>query len=103
MSTLPLFAYQPPKVRHDHPETSYAAAQAIAPVTGKLQQMVYTFAVQRGSYGFTDQELFLAFPDRSENSLRPRRIELVDAGRLIDNGQRRKNARNRECIVWIVP
>lgn len=99
-----LFDYSPPpKVRHDHPETSYKAAEAIAPVTGKLRQMVYAYALERGSYGFTDQELFLAFPDRSENSLRPRRIELVDAGKLADDGQRRRNMRGRECVVWSIP
>jgi hypothetical protein len=55
--------------------------------------MVYAFAVERGSLRLHRPGTVPRFPDRSENSLRPRRVELVDAGRLIDNGQRRKNAR----------
>jgi hypothetical protein len=97
-----LFAYAPPPVRHDHPETSYAAADAIAPVTGKLRQVVYAFAVERGTYGFTDAEMFDAFPEKPENSVRPRRIELQQAGRLIDSGKRRANGRGRQCVVWMV-
>jgi hypothetical protein len=96
------WVFRPPPVRHDHPETSFQAAESIAPVTGKLRQAVYAFAVERASYGFTDSELFTAFPDKPENSIRPRRIELVEAGRLIDSGTRRQNHRGRQCVVWAV-
>jgi len=99
---IDLFTYNPPPVRHDHPETSYMAADAIVPVTGKLRQAVYAFAVERGGYGFTDSELFSAFPEKPENSIRPRRIELQQAGRLVDSGKRRMNTRGRACIVWLV-
>lgn len=97
-----LFTYAPPPVRHDHPETSYMAADAIAPVTGKLRRAVYAFAVERGSYGFTDAEMFDQWPAKSENSLRPRRIELVEAGWVKDSGRRRLNTRGRSCVVWCV-
>lgn len=96
---MDLFEYSPP-VRRDHPETSHMAADAIAPVTGKLRQAVYAFAVERGNYGFTDAELFTAFPDKPENSIRPRRIELQQSGRLEDSGKRRLNSRGRACVVW---
>lgn len=97
---MDLFTYQAP-VGRNHPETSYKAADAIAPVAGKLQQSVYAFAVERGAYGFTDAEMFDHWPDKSENSLRPRRVELVEAGWVKDSGRRRQNSRGRFCVVWI--
>lgn len=96
-----LFTYTAP-VGRNHPDTSYKAADAIAPVAGKLQQTVYAFAVERGAYGFTDAEMFDRWPDRSENSLRPRRVELVAAGWVKDSGNRRPNKRGRSCVVWCV-
>jgi DNA-binding LytR/AlgR family response regulator len=96
-----LFTYQNP-VGRDHPRTSYQAADAIAPVTGKLQQAVYAFAVERGDYGFTDAEMYERFSDNLENNLRPRRIELVAARWLKDSGKRRPNRRGRACVVWVV-
>ena len=98
MSTLPLFAYTAP-VGRNHPDTSYKAADAITPVAGKLQQQVYAFAVDCGDFGFTDAEMFDQF-EKSENTLRPRRIELVAAGWLKDSGKRRDNIRGRSCVVW---
>ena len=98
---MDLFTYQAP-VGRNHPDTSYKAADAIAPVAGKLQQMVYAFAVERGDYGFTDAEMFNHWPDKPENSLRPRRIELVVAGWLKDSGKRRPNSRGRSCVVWCI-
>lgn len=96
-----LFTYETP-VGRNHPDTSYKAADAIAPVAGKLQRAVYAFAEERGDYGFTDAEMFDRWPDKPENSLRPRRIELVAARWLKDSGRRRLNARGRSCVVWVV-
>ena len=96
-----LFTYTAP-VGRNHPRTSYQAADAIAPIAGKLQQAVYRFACERGDYGFTDAEMFNHWPDLSENSLRPRRVELVVAGWLKDSGQRRPNSRGRSCVVWVI-
>ena len=97
-----LFDYKPP-VGRDHPETSHAAAAVIAPVFGKMTKGVYAFAVERGDHGFTDAELFRAFPDKLENSLRPCRVVLVRDGWLVDTGQRRPNQRGNQCVVWAVP
>lgn len=95
-----LFTYVAP-VGRNHPATSYQAADAIAPVTGKLQRAVYAFAVERGDFGFTDAEMYDRFPDQPENNLRPRRIELVAANWLKDSGRRRPNQRGRSCVVWV--
>jgi hypothetical protein len=46
--------------------------------------------------------MYERWPDLLENNLRPRRIELVEAGWLKDSGQRRKNRRGRACVVWCV-
>jgi len=99
--SVDLFTYTAP-VGRNHPRTSYQAADAIAPIAGKLQQEVFAFARERGNYGFTDAEMFERWPERSENSLRPRRVELVEAGWLKDSGNRRKNSRGRSCVVWCV-
>lgn len=99
--SIDLFSYTAP-VGRNHPDTSYKAADAIAPIAGKLRQAVYAFFVERGSYGATDAEIFDRWPEKSENSLRPRRVELVEAGWLKDSGKRRLNKRGRSCCVWTV-
>ena len=97
-----LFDYSPPAVGRNDPDTSHAAAAAIAPVTGKIRQEVYAYAVERGPDGFIDDELEEAFPDAAYSSYRKRRGELVEAGRIVDTGKRRPNPRGRQCVVWAV-
>lgn len=86
--------------RRDDHDTSEAAAEAIAPITGKIKLRVWEFALRRGNYGLTDGELKLAFPNAPESSYRKRRTELTKEGRLVDSGQRRRNIHGREEIVW---
>jgi hypothetical protein len=57
----------------------------------------YAFDVDE--HGFTDSEL-VKKTGIMQNTLIPRRNELVEQGWIIDTGHRRKNARGNAEIVW---
>lgn len=86
--------------RRDDHDTSREAADSIRPITGKIALAVLEFAMRRGSYGFTDDELKTAHPEAPESSYRKRRTELTRLGRLCDSGERRINRHGRNEIVW---
>jgi hypothetical protein len=75
----------PPHQRHS--DTSTAAAEAIRPDAGRLRQFVFEAIWGRGELGATDEEL-QELLDMPANTQRPRRVELVDAGRVRDSGRR---------------
>jgi len=83
--------------RHDHPDTSHAAA---ASVSGKNRQRVF-LVVQARVLGATDEEIQVA-TGINPNSQRPRRVELVDRGYIKDSGRRRKTRSGRSAIVWVL-
>lgn len=85
--------------RSDHPDTTYEAAVAIAPRTGTLRRQVLDFIVASGSFGATDLEIQQTLA-MNGNTERPRRVELVDGGWVVDSGLRR-TANERNMIVWI--
>jgi hypothetical protein len=82
-------------------ETSRKAAASIAGRTRSMRAKVLEFFRLRKDYGGTDQETadFLGLP---ENSIRPRRIELVQAGLVIDSGKTRLTQSRRSAVVWII-
>ena len=92
----------PGLVRRDHPDTSREAAAST--VTGKLRVKVYEFIVRRGQRGATDEEIIEAGIKRGylANGIRPRRVELVRYGWIIDSGERRPTRSGRSAIVWVV-
>lgn len=79
--------------------TSKAAAESVAPRIGGLRAAVLRFFIDRGRYGATDDEAAeaLALPD---NTLRPRRRELVEIGCLANSGEKRKTRSNCGATVW---
>jgi hypothetical protein len=89
-----------PKVRHDHPDTARAAASQAWPVA-KTQRERVLWAVKfyTGHGGMTDEELqhYLELDPSTE---RPRRVELVERGLIVDSGERRKTRSGRSAIVW---
>lgn len=85
------------KARKDHPATSKDAAAAITPVSGTQRGRVYE-AIRR-SNGLTDEAL-AALLHLSPNSVRPRRVELVERGLVVDSGVRDTLATGRKAIVW---
>ena len=91
-----LFGPKPGLVRHDHPDTSHAAALTVMPKTGTQRRRVLDFIGACGATGASDLEIQLGLR-LNGNSERPRRVELVDAGLIEDSGVRREGH-----IVWTV-
>jgi len=83
-----------------HSETSVAAAEAIAPVAATLRRMVYDAIAAAGVVGLTDEEM-LAAVGLPPSSGRPRRIELVRAGLVVDSGKTRRTRSGRSAVVWL--
>lgn len=67
------------------------------------RQRVLEAFKRAGSRGLTDQELDTVTPKSfSENTSRPRRIDLLADGFLKDSGMRRPTRFGRPAIVWVV-
>ena len=91
----------PEKPPHNKTATSKAAAKAIKPDSARLRDLIHGFLVSRGTVGATDQEMQEHFK-LDGNTQRPRRYELVKAGRVKDSGRTRKpiGSRNQQ-IIWV--
>jgi len=81
------------------PTSQAAAAAAAATAPGKRGD-VFRFVIQRGQQGATDEEIQNGLMMR-DNTQRPRRVELVAAGLVVDSGRTRPTRQNREAVVWI--
>lgn len=89
--------------RNSDPHTSFEAGKAILKDKTLIQRRVMEEFGKAHPYGLTDYEL----EERcgSHNStFRTRRSELVEAGLLMDSGQRRvlKHVGNKSRIVWTI-
>lgn len=78
-------------------DTSRSAAQAIRPDTSRLRIKVLAAIVTGG--GLTDEEGIDA-TGLSPSTYRPRRIELVETGRVQDSGETRLTRSGRKAVVW---
>lgn len=85
-----------------HSETSRAAAHAIKPSAKALREQVFDFVKGRGERGATDEEIASCLK-MSGNTERPRRRELVLAGRVIDSGKKRETESGLMATIWITP
>lgn len=94
---LPMFDMPPPAQQHS--PTSVAAADAIKPNAGTLREKVHEFLVQCGWRGATDEEIQDGL-HMDPNTERPRRIELVKAGRAAGTETKRKTKSGRSAQVW---
>ena len=83
-----------------HPDTSKLAALAVMPRTGTQRRAVLDVFHARGDLGATDFEVQEALR-MNGNTQRPRRVELVAGGWLVDSGERR-SVRGHSMIVWKV-
>ncbi len=84
---------------HRNVDTSIAAANALAPMLGRLQRLALEAIRQAGWLGLTADELAAALAmDRW--SIQPRTSELRRKGLIRDSGQRRPNATGKQAIVW---
>lgn len=81
----------------EHSETSLEAAKAIRGETANLRALVLAFLVaQRGA---TDEE-GIDGTGLSPSTYRPRRVELVQAGKVRDSGRERPTRSGRKAVVW---
>jgi len=82
---------------HRGVDTSIAAANALAPRLGRLQQLA--LETIRDAGGLTSDELAGRL-GVERWAMRPRTAELRKLGLIIDTGQRRRNCTGRASIVW---
>lgn len=82
-------------------ETSRAAAQSKSGAAATERERVYSFLYSQGQRGATDEEIANAL-HMSGNTERPRRRELVQAGRVVETEQRRRTESGRAATVWAV-
>lgn len=82
--------------RRDHGDTSHDAAAKVLGRTGSGRRRILTLL----GYGpLTDDEL-AAWANLSPNTVRPRRVELVQLGYVKDSGERAVNAHGNRCVLW---
>lgn len=96
-SQMDLFKAGAPFQRHS--ETSRASAEAVKPCAATLREKVFELIRYTGSYGLTDIEIQKGL-GMEGSTQRPRRIELLRAGRIRQNGKRRTPS-GREAAVWV--
>jgi hypothetical protein len=84
---------------HRGVETSVEAADAIAPVAGRLQRLALATIRDAGDAGLTADEL-AARLGMDRWSVQPRTSELRRKQLIRDSGQRRRNATGKRAIVW---
>jgi hypothetical protein len=89
-----------PHARTTDPETSHEAARSVSNITPLKHEIL-----QRLMTPMTDTDLYqlLTISSRlivTESGVRSRRAELVQAGLVVDTGQRVKLATGRNAIVW---
>lgn len=93
-----LYDGRPPAQASD---TSRAAADQITASTGKLRAQTLAWIADAGDEGLTDEQ-GIARSGLAANTWRPRRVELVQAGRVVDSGARRRTRSGRFAVVWKV-
>ena len=88
---------QPPY--QSHSETSALAAESVRGKTASLREQVYRILSESP---LTDEELIERM-DISQNTIRPRRVELLHANRITEVDRRRTRS-GRLAIVWgVIP
>jgi hypothetical protein len=82
-------------------DTSRRTAERIMPRTGSIRSAILVQLIELGPrFGATDQELQGA-RQRSGDTERARRVELVEDGWVKDSGRRRPTSSGHDAIVWI--
>lgn len=85
------------RVSQNHSPTSVAAAESMAGKAGTLRRQVFDYI--QDNNGATDEECALAL-DVRRTTAGARRVELVDAGLVVDSGKTRKTLSGRCATVW---
>lgn len=80
--------------------TSVAAARAAEPAAGTDRAAVLGMLRRMGSHGATDEQMQRAL-NMNGNAQRPRRVELVEAGLVVDSQRVRQTTFGRPAVVWV--
>ncbi len=86
-------------VPYSNPTTSKATAESVKPDTNRQRARVRAYLIHRGKDGATDEEMQAHIP-MNASTQRPRRVELVTAGEVVDSGRKRPTASGHPAIVW---
>ena len=99
VADLPLFAVPARAPSVQHSRTSMAAADSLdGDRLNSLQRSVVAFLRERGVHGATDEEMQLGIP-MPPSTQRPRRIELVRRGLVVEAGTRKARS-GRFARAW---
>lgn len=98
--TAPPVEQEPMPPFQSHSPTSEAASIAVEDKAGDYRRRVYEFYLKRGAEGATDDEVQVAL-DMDPSTQRPRRIELVENGKLMGSEKRRRTRAGRFAVVWV--
>ncbi len=79
--------------------TSFQAAIAMKPCAETCRQQVIEALRAAGLKGLTDEE-GIAATGMNPSTYRPRRIELAEAGKIVQLGEKRRTASNHPAVVW---
>ena len=91
-----LFDPPPP---HGESATSQAAAKSIEPLRLQLRERVYECIRSAGANGLTDVECQVLLGMQGDTQ-RPRRRELVKAGKVVCVGNAVRSPSKRSAMVW---
>lgn len=98
MTQLPIDFDAPPA--QSHSATSQAAGDSVRESAGTLRSRVLELLRTVGHNGATDEEIQRVL-GMNPSTQRPRRIELVKAGRVVDSGRVRLTTSGRHATVWV--
>jgi hypothetical protein len=87
-------------VRRDARPTSQIAAAEALPRSTTQRDRVFEVIRQAGPSGLTDQEIAVKL-GLAENSVRPRRLELITERRVADSGRTRDTSTGKPATVWV--
>lgn len=88
------------KARREGADTSRAAQLAVMPRAGTQRRRILELIARLG-HGLTDEEI-VARTGLVPNTVRPRRVELVEGGWLRDSRERRLTRAGHPAIVWVL-
>lgn len=96
MDLCPVPAVRLPKVRR----TAREKVAEPARYTGASRDQVLAYVTDCGTHGATDEEMQVQL-SMGANTQRPRRVELVQRGRLVDSGKTRRTVAGVAAVVWV--
>ena len=83
-----------------HSDTSHEAAKANAPASGTQRKAVFDL-LEGHPVGLIDEEIQNLL-EMNPSTERPRRIELVASGLVVDSGGTRLTKSGRRAVVWML-